>query len=770
MSDSQPHQFTDQVSMNLTAVDSSVRPPTFPELQPESPDMGTNDVTIQMEVECDPVNRLSSPASGSTKTQASDGPGDMTTVGDNVHCTLTNLADRIRDISTLHLDVRELFDATLRDVLAAVTQTELTSRANLEVERELALQPLQGIAGSTDSTNALPSVLDQTVVFELLERLEAESREELTRMKANYEGQLEQRTCDVNRLKDELEKVRKEHTKELEDLIVECHQAKNLSSRLKAELEHVRTERCNEYDQLREAYRKAKDESDRLRSDLETLNAERNKECADLRLGYDQLKSDYAVLKDYYERLKAEHTQNCEDLRTEYSQVKDTLKAVVDRYVPQSLFPFVRESLPRLSHALDTILKRCPWLFSAITDENQDPAIPLPNPITLLTKQQHMCEKLMLERNDAQDKFQRVANELAISEKVCSSLRADLDSAVKQQEMHKEEIAKLNKKVLRYRNYMLQVCDPKIASRLAAMCATVTPRDDDGRGLNGSVTDTPQPITGFSSSVGCSHEGSTILSKRSPQRQEEHRDNSSSSVLSKVGAAVTALATAIVSPRRALGKSHSPETRVASPAEKSGTARTISQQTSTHPEVKLAVSQQMQDDRPHGDGPLPESSVGPFRAASIPANEPAVKSRVLAGSEPPADPSPFVVPMAPRAPQPALGKRKVLGEIPISVTTGTVTQPDPVPSKHAFFDPNASFFNLNPLAESTSGPFPKPPQPFTEASKRTRYDQNPPLNKSPASGPSKPSVPTAPRSTALRIQTPGHPKKSDEDLQDCVLS
>ncbi|GAA53400.1 E3 ubiquitin-protein ligase RNF12-B, partial [Clonorchis sinensis] len=215
----------------------------------------------------------------------------------------------------------------------------------------------------------------------------------------------------------------------------------------------------------------------------------------------------------------------------------------------------------------------------------------------------------------------------------------------------------------------------------------------------------------------------TILSKRSPQRQEEHRDNSSSSVLSKVGAAVTALATAIVSPRRALGKSHSPETRVASPAEKSGTARTISQQTSTHPEVKLAVSQQMQDDRPHGDGPLPESSVGPFRAASIPANEPAVKSRVLAGSEPPADPSPFVVPMAPRAPQPALGKRKVLGEIPISVTTGTVTQPDPVPSKHAFFDPNASFFNLNPLAESTSGPFPKPPQPFTEASKRTRYHQ-----------------------------------------------
>ncbi|OON21668.1 hypothetical protein X801_02435, partial [Opisthorchis viverrini] len=737
MSDSEHHQFTDQISMNLTAVDSSVRPSAFPELQPEvnslkatmyqlthllqSPDVGTNNSTIQMEVECDPLNRLSSPTSSSTKTQASDGSGDMTTVGDNVRRTLANLADGIRDISTLHSDVRELFDATLRDVLAAVTQTELTSRANLEMERELALQSLQSITGSTDSSNALPSALDQTVVFELLERMEAESRTELTRVKANYEDQLEQRTCDVNRLKDELERVRKEHTKEIEELIVECHQAKNLSVRLKAELEQARTERCDEYDQLREAYRQAKDESDRLRNNLETLNAERNKECAHLRLGYDQVKSDYALLKDTYESLKAEHTQKCEELRTEYSQVKDTLKAVVDRYVPHSLFPFVRESLPRLSHALDTILKRCPWLFSAITDENHDPTEPLPSPITLLTKQQHMCEKLVLERNDAQDKLQRLANELANSEKMCSSLRTELDSAVKQQEADKEEIAKLNKKVVRYRNYMLQVCDPKIASRLAAMCATVPPRDDDGRSSNGSLTDTPQPIKDYSSSVGCSHEGSTILSKRSPQRQEEHRDNSSSSVLSKVGAAVTALATAIVSPRRALGKIHSPEARVASPAEKSGNA--VSQQTSNHSAVRLAVSQQLQDDRLHGTGPLPEYSVGPFRAASIPTSEPPVNSKALAASEPPADPSPFVVPMAPRAPQPTLGKRKVLGEIPISVTTGTVTQPDPVPSKHAFFDPNASFFNLNPLAESTSGPFPKPPQPFTDASKRTRYDQ-----------------------------------------------
>ncbi|CAH8441347.1 unnamed protein product [Dicrocoelium dendriticum] len=594
---------------------------------------------------------------------------------------------QVDDVVALLLSTRRQLFATLQDVQATMTELELSNREYLELECDLLRQ------SSVPSTNR--PILDQTAVFELLERQTTLSSEELERIKMEFENKLQRSTAAVVTLEQQLS---------------ECRDS---TSKLELQLNESRAAVVTLEQQLSEC-RASKQQ---VEHDLDSFN--------------------------------------------------ETLQQVVNRYIPSKAFPLVQQPLTRIHHTLDTLVKLCPWLFSVVMDENTAPDTVLPNPVSLMLKQSMIVDKLTLERNAAEDKAHRACEEVAEQRKFISVLEERLKQYEQQSVSDQAQIQKQLQKLSRYRKFMSQFLDPDVAASVAANVAAHYNNQSKGSHVDeafesnaSTAGDRSMPVS-TSFSVEHNQPSQTMAITPEPVRQVAVNSASSDTralispgaVLSRVGSAVTAIAAAITSPRRLSAASY------------------VSATTSSSANDAKAPLLPTASDSLTKKGTRNISHVGD-NLMDVPKDIPAHVC------------PPFV--------QPSL-KRKPLSELPLPIIEDTVRESKVVASQSSEWKPTAkfptlpgpcqkavgkqtdmevaSFLHLDPLAESTSGPFRAPHEP----AKRPRCEQPTPVTKMETIPPTyaakelfaKPST----QSTQFRPATSRVQQKHPQtDTDECTVS
>ncbi|KAF6777345.1 hypothetical protein AHF37_03174 [Paragonimus kellicotti] len=553
----------------------------------------------------------------------------------------------VADAIELILNSRRQTDATLQDVEATIMETELFSRQQLEAERDMWLKCNERLI---DSPARPPkSLLDQTAVFELLERNMVASADEIEKIKVQCEAELE------------------ETKRHAEDIELQLQRVKAESVRLSVELDRVNRERGSETEELRAT-------CSQLQCDKKRLELELNRsEAESVRLTLEMSR-----IKQVYER-------ESEELRSTCSRLEDDAKLYGQKLQHSEARVADLERELNAVHGRSTF-SRCPWIFSAIADENQSPSSVLPNPVSLMIKQKLLIENLTLERNNAQDKLHRATEELTLMQKVRDELEKSLEAATLQAQTDKSEIGKLKQNITRYRGYIRQFLSLNLTAPVHSEPVTPCP------------TDSQSSVTSIATNASMDNSSATVQSVASTSPL-----TSPSPLLARVGAVVSAIVTAI-SPHRGKPSPHEPLPTV-SPV--------------------------------HSLGLLRHSDHSPKSSVPNPSN---IKTSA----------NPFAIPSLPRSSNHPLGKRRPLGElpfmiseegnsgdsrqpaIPVSEPTGTaenVTSTAITGSKQPkLFDfEGDSLLPTNPLAESTARPFRRPPLPSTADTKRTRVDQATPV-------------------------------------------
>ncbi|KAF7256204.1 hypothetical protein EG68_06981 [Paragonimus skrjabini miyazakii] len=594
----------------------------------------------------------------------------------------------VADAIELIMNSRRQTDATLQDVEATIMETELFSRQQLEAERDMWLKCNERLADSP--TRPPKSLLDQTAVFELLERNMVASVDEIEKIKVQCEAELE------------------ETKRHAEDIELQLQTVKAESVRLNVELDRVNRERESEIEKLRATCFQLECDKKRLEHELNRSEAESVRltlEMSRIRQVYERESEEFRAtcsrLEDDAKRWgqQLQHSEaRVADLEQELKAVHAIVREIVEHHIPAHLFPLTRDPLPRLAEAWNTILKRCPWIFSAIADENHSPSSALPNPVSLMIKQKLLIENLTLERNNAQDKLHRATEELTVLQKIRDELEKSLEATTQQAQTDKSEIGKLKQNITRYRGYIRQFLSLNLTAPVHPEPVTPCP------------TDSQSSVTSIATSASMDNSSATVQSVSSTSPL-----TSPSPLLSRMGAVVSAIVTAI-SPHRGKPSPHEPLPTV-----------------SRNPTDQRQQPQQTI----HSLGLLRHSDHSPKSSVPNPSN-----SKTSA--------NPFAIPSLPRSSNQPLGKRRPLGElpfmiseegnsgdsrqpaIPISEPTGTaehVTSTATTGSKQPkLFDfESDSLLPTNPLAESTGRPFRRPPLPATVDTKRTRVDQVTPV-------------------------------------------
>ncbi|CAH8441328.1 unnamed protein product [Dicrocoelium dendriticum] len=636
---------------------------------------------------------------------------------------------QVDDVVALLLSTRRQLFATLQDVQATMTELELSNREYLELECDLLRQ------SSVPSTNR--PILDQTAVFELLERQTTLSSEELERIKMEFENKLQRSTAAVVTLEQQLSECRAAVVT-LEQQLSECRASKQ-------QVEHDLDSSNAFAASLERELATVRSDCDRLRQELQQSNDRRTK-----------LHEELQIVKT--SKQQVEH---------DLDSFNETLQQVVNRYIPSKAFPLVQQPLTRIHHTLDTLVKLCPWLFSVVMDENTAPDTVLPNPVSLMLKQSMIVDKLTLERNAAEDKAHRACEEVAEQRKFISVLEERLKQYEQQSVSDQAQIQKQLQKLSRYRKFMSQFLDPDVAASVAANVAAHYNNQSKGSHVDeafesnaSTAGDRSMPVS-TSFSVEHNQPSQTMAITPEPVRQVAVNSASSDTralispgaVLSRVGSAVTAIAAAITSPRRLSAASY------------------VSATTSSSANDAKAPLLPTASDSLTKKGTRNISHVGD-NLMDVPKDIPAHVC------------PPFV--------QPSL-KRKPLSELPLPIIEDTVRESKVVASQSSEWKPTAkfptlpgpcqkavgkqtdmevaSFLHLDPLAESTSGPFRAPHEP----AKRPRCEQPTPVTKMETIPPTyaakelfaKPST----QSTQFRPATSRVQQKHPQtDTDECTVS
>ncbi|KAA3672677.1 uncharacterized protein DEA37_0006122 [Paragonimus westermani] len=630
----------------------------------------------------------------------------------------------IADAIELIMNSRRQTDSTLQDVEAAIMETELISRQQLEAERDMWLKCNEKLADSP--ARPLNSLLDQTAVFELLERNMVASVDEIEKIKVQCKAELE------------------ETKRHAEDIELQLLGVKGEKNRLEHELNRSEAESVRltlEISRIKQAY---EGESEELRTICSRLEDDA-KRCGQ------KLQHSEARVVDLERELKAVHA---------------IVREIVEHHIPAHLFPLTRDPLPRLAEAWNAILKRCPWIFSAIADENHSPSSALPNPVSLMIKQKLLIENLTLERNNAQDKLHRATEELTAMQKVRDELEKSLEAATLQAQIDKSEIGKLKQNITRYRGYIRQFLSLNLTAPVHSEPVTPCPTDSQSSVTSIATSASMDSKYRFLMVIHydqqfllISHGVLMVLFMNSSATVQSVASTSPltspSPLLSRMGAVVSAIVTAI-----------SPHRGVPSPQEP---LPTISRHPTDHRQQPQQAVHSLGLPR-HSDQ-SPKSSVPVFLAIDHSqillsplvgfANfnwlfiKPSLPDTNLTeGTWNPSNvktsTNPFAIPPLPRSSNHPLGKRRPLGELPFTVSedgnSGDSRQPAiPVsePTETAehvtstaitgskqpkLFDfEGDSLLPTNPLAESTAGPFRRPPLPSAADAKRTRVDQVTPV-------------------------------------------
>ncbi|KAF8568320.1 hypothetical protein P879_09142 [Paragonimus westermani] len=194
----------------------------------------------------------------------------------------------IADAIELILNSRRQTDATLQDVEAAIMETELISRQQLEAERDMLLKCNEKLADSP--ARPLKSLLDQTAVFELLERNMIASVDEIEKIKVQCKAEVE------------------ETKRHAEDIELQLRGVKAEAVRLNVELDRVNRERESETEKLRATCSQLECDKKRLEHELNRSEAE------SVRLTLEM------------SRIKQVYEGESEELRTICSRLEDDAK------------------------------------------------------------------------------------------------------------------------------------------------------------------------------------------------------------------------------------------------------------------------------------------------------------------------------------------------------------------------------------------------------------------------------------------------------------
>ncbi|CAL8104756.1 unnamed protein product [Calicophoron daubneyi] len=589
--------------------------------------------------------------------------------------------------------IKEGFKSAFQDMEAKMIEIELNKK---DLENE-------------SGTRITKSIFDHTVVFEALEQQISQDLKESEVLKADFAVRQSKLETEVNRYK--------ARASELERELEQCKdEAASLEQKLDGEKSAQR-----ELQELR-------DEVVRLEQELKCCQSKSSDLISELRRSRDEVQQLEHELEDR-ERLlsrssefeqellqaKDEMARLEKELQTERSE----LKKVTERLVPAKLFSRIEEPLHRLTAYLEEVQRQCPWMSSAIAQSAT--ANELPNPLDLVNEHKVAVEQLTLERNDAESRLQQALTEYSelreTHEKLCEKTKL-LES---QREVTNAELTKLKRSNAKYHSYLKQLLDPKVAARFAANLSQVTPSSvtpvtresrmhslESSAGQNsGSSSSTPS-VTSLSSqdsvtkskvapdsqSSSCLRSSPTLQPSgftHPPPTTETQNQASSPSVLSRLGAAASALVAVFTSPNS--------------------------------------------DKRSNLKSPASLET-----AESHPTNFPPVSS----------DSGAFAIPRPPNL-APGAGRRP-LGEIPIGgsvsptgnmgqsskpvhglrerrVDIDAVPESTPLENKRAFNLDDESFLHSNPLSEST-GKVPPKSQWINEP-KAMRFDQ--PTNFPPAS-------------------------------------
>ncbi|CAH8469615.1 unnamed protein product [Heterobilharzia americana] len=207
-------------------------------------------------------------------------------------------------------------------------------------------------------------------------------------------------------------------------------------------------------------------------------------------------------------------------------------------------------ALNQLRSFLFKVVKKCPWIKDSLYGSNSEAYDSvLPNPI----EQKKSLDKIILERNELEDECHQLKQKLLSLRDSHTELMNKLNVKNDELQLVLEKSRKLEGRIAHYREMINKLCDPKIATAFANNLRQNIPFSKADVHNNSSSASTlsvnlSNQINSSSTCLRSEQEGSlTTVSILSSNKTSETQ---SSSIFSRVGATVTAVANVITSPKR----------------------------------------------------------------------------------------------------------------------------------------------------------------------------------------------------------------------------
>ncbi|KAK4473582.1 hypothetical protein MN116_002937 [Schistosoma mekongi] len=251
--------------------------------------------------------------------------------------------------------------------------------------------------------------------------------------------------------------------------------------------------------------------------------------------------------------------QVVEEKETMYLRLKGDLDELAQRFCSKENIPVGQNaSLYQVKSFIMKLEKKCSWIWDVLYENCIEMTHSvLPNPVD----QKKTLNKVILERNELHDHLFQTKQELISLKNLHTELTNQLKTKNDELNVMFEKSSKLQERVSHYRELVNKLCDPKVAAAFANNVRQNLSSNKlvDVQCTTNSSSTTSTPIinstinNNLTASVQSEQENSLttvstlLLSKASPRKSSE---TSSTSILSRVGAAVTAIANVITSPKR----------------------------------------------------------------------------------------------------------------------------------------------------------------------------------------------------------------------------
>ncbi|KAH8850321.1 hypothetical protein EWB00_009253 [Schistosoma japonicum] len=251
--------------------------------------------------------------------------------------------------------------------------------------------------------------------------------------------------------------------------------------------------------------------------------------------------------------------QVVEEKETAYLKLKGDLDELARRFCSKENIPVDQNaSLYQVKSFLMKLEKKCSWIWDVLYENcNEVTHSILPNPID----QKKALNKIILERNELQDHWFQTKQELISLKNSHTELTNQLKTKNNELNVMFEKSSKLQERVSHYRELVNKLCNPKVATAFAnnvrqnlssnklvdVQCTTSSSGTTSTPIMNSTINNNLTASVQSEQENSLTTVSTLLLSKASPRKSSE---TSSSSILSRVGAAVTAIANVITSPKR----------------------------------------------------------------------------------------------------------------------------------------------------------------------------------------------------------------------------